>query len=193
MILPVVSYGNPVLKARTEEITADYPGLAQLISDMFETMYSASGVGLAGPQVNHSIRLFVIDASPFDEDDAGAKDFKKVFINAQIIERTGDDVLMDEGCLSFPGFREEIFRKETIRIQYLDEHFMPHDETYSGIRARIIQHEYDHIEGILIVDHLSNLRKVLLKRRLKELTLGQVKVGYRMLFPSQKKRSVASK
>ncbi|MHC1707828.1 MAG: peptide deformylase [Bacteroidales bacterium] len=188
MILPVVSYGNTVLKTKAADIHPDHPGLQELIGNMFETMYSASGVGLAAPQVNLAIRLFVVDASPFEEDDVATKDFKKVFINAQITERTGDEVLMDEGCLSFPGFREEIYRPETIRIQYLDENFTPHDVVYTGIIARIIQHEYDHIEGLLIVDHLSNLRKVLLKRRLKELTLGQVKVGYRMLFPAQKRR-----
>ena len=189
MILPVVSYGNSVLKSTAADIKADYEGLNTLINDMFETMYAASGVGLAAPQVNLPIRLFVVDASPFEEDDPKAKGFKKAFINARIVERTGEEVLMDEGCLSFPGFREEILRHETIRIQYLDENFQPHDETYSGIIARIIQHEYDHIDGILIVDHLSNHRKVLLKRKLKELTLGQVKVGYRMLFPSQKKKT----
>ena len=189
MILPVVAYGNPVLKAKASEITADYPGLAQLIPDMFETMYAASGVGLAAPQINHSIRLFVVDASPFEEDEEKAKGFKKVFINAQITERSGEEILMDEGCLSFPGFREDILRKESIRISYQDENFNSYDEVYSGILARIIQHEYDHIDGILIVNHLSNLRKVLLKRKLKELTLGQVKVAYRMLFPSQKRRS----
>ncbi len=193
MILPVVSYGNAVLKEKAADITPDFPDLKQLIDNMFETMYSASGVGLAAPQVNQPIRLFVVDASPFEEDDPEAAGFKKVFINAQITERFGEDELMEEGCLSFPTFREEISRKSSIRIRYADEEFNTHEEEYSGIRARIIQHEYDHVDGILIVDHLSSLRRVLLKRRLKELTMGQVKVAYRMLFPGQKRSSVKSR
>jgi peptide deformylase len=189
MILPVVSYGNAVLVKKAEDIASSYAGLPELIDNMFETMYAASGVGLAAPQVNLPLRLFVVDASPFHEDDPKADGFKKVFINAQIYERSENELLMDEGCLSFPGIREEVFRPESIRIRYLDENFIEHDEQYSGILARVIQHEYDHIEGILFVDHLSNLRKVLLKRRLKELSVGQVKVSYRMTFASPKRRN----
>lgn len=186
MILPIVSYGNAVLKTEAEEIGPDYPGLRTLLADMFETMYEARGVGLAAPQVNLSIRLFIVDADPFGDEEPLAAGFKKVFINPVILERTGEEVLFEEGCLSFPGIREEIMRPESIRIRYRDENFAEQEETYVGILARIIQHEYDHIEGILMVDHLSNLKKIVLKRRLKELTLGQVKAGYKMLFPKKK-------
>ncbi|HRY33061.1 MAG TPA: peptide deformylase [Bacteroidales bacterium] len=192
MILPIVSYGNAILKSRARDITADYPGLQALISDMFETMQSASGVGLAAPQVNLGIRLFVVDATPFADEDPRAKNFQKVFINPRITERSGEDVLYEEGCLSFPGIREEVSRKSSIRITYQDAQFQSHDEVYDGIIARIIQHEYDHIEGLLIVDHLSSLRKMLLKRRLKELTLGQVKVAYRMIFPGQRRQAATA-
>ncbi|MCX6271414.1 MAG: peptide deformylase, partial [Bacteroidetes bacterium] len=135
MILSVVSYGNSILKNETAEIGAGYPGLSQLISDMYETMYAASGVGLAAPQVNHSIRLFVVDASPFAEDDPFAGGFKKTFINAVILERSGKEVMYEEGCLSFPGFREEVIRPETIRIRYMDEQFQQQEDTYSGMLA----------------------------------------------------------
>ena len=188
MILPIVSYGNAVLKERGKEIGPDYPGLSDLLANMFETMYSASGVGLAAPQVNLGIRLFIVDTNPFHDEEPETKDFKKVFINASIEERTGDEVLFEEGCLSFPGIREEIYRYPTIKIKYQDENFVWHDESYSGIRARVIQHEYDHVDGILMVDHLSNLRKMLLKRRLKELTMGLVDVSYRMTFAIKGKK-----
>ncbi len=193
MILPIVSYGNAILKRRATEITPDYPGLGALISDMFETMQSASGVGLAAPQVDLGIRLFVVDATPFADEDSRAKDFQKVFINPRITERSGEEVLYEEGCLSFPGIREEVRRKSSIRITYQDEHFQTHDEVFDGIIARIIQHEYDHIEGLLIVDHLSSLRRMVLKRKLKELTLGQVKVAYRMIFPGLRRPAAVSK
>ncbi|MEI6574754.1 MAG: peptide deformylase [Bacteroidota bacterium] len=187
MILPVVAYGNPVLKKKAVEIDSNYPDLQKLIADMFDTMYTAAGVGLAAPQVGHSIRLFVIDATPFAEDDPKADGFRKVFINAEIVERSGEETMFEEGCLSFPGIHEEIFRPSTIRIKYFDEKFQAYDEVYDHLIARIIQHEYDHIEGILMTDHMSNLKKVMMKRKLKELTMGMVTVKYKMLFPSLKK------
>lgn len=190
MILPVVSYGNPVLKQKAVEIAMDYPNLEKLISDMYETMYAAGGVGLAAPQVNLSIRMFIVDATPFAEEDSKADGFRKVFINPVIVERTGEETMFEEGCLSFPGIHEEIFRPSVIRIKYIDENFQPKEETYDKILARIIQHEYDHVEGILMVDHMSNLKKIIIKRRLKELTMGQVTVKYKMMFPSLKKSTV---
>lgn len=190
MILPVVAYGDPVLKKEAEDITKDYEGLSQLIEDMFETMYEANGVGLAAPQIGKSIRLFVIDASPFAEDEEEEeaeilKDFKKVFINAEIIEEEGEEWGFNEGCLSIPGIREEVFRNETLTIEYYDENFKKHKETYSGLAARIIQHEYDHIDGVLFVEHISPLRKRLIKRKLEEISKGEVDVAYKMRFPKK--------
>lgn len=190
MILPVVAYGDPVLKKEAEDITKDYEGLSQLIEDMFETMYEANGVGLAAPQIGKSIRLFVIDASPFAEDEEEEeaevlKDFKKVFINAEILEEEGEEWGFNEGCLSIPGIREEVFRNETLTIEYYDENFKKHKETYSGLAARIIQHEYDHIDGVLFVEHISPLRKRLIKRKLEEISKGEVDVAYKMRFPKK--------
>ncbi|HEY6160814.1 MAG TPA: peptide deformylase [Bacteroidia bacterium] len=196
MVLPIVAYGDPVLRKRGVDIDKDYPGLGQLIADMFETMYEAKGVGLAAPQVGRSIRLFIVDASPFaeDEDDDGnpveenaeLKDFKKVFINAQIIEEDGEEWKFNEGCLSIPKIREEVERKPKITIEYQDEKFKKHKETYEGIAARIIQHEYDHIEGKLFVDRISSLRKRLLKGKLTDISKGKVDVAYKMRFPVNK-------
>lgn len=182
MILPIVSYGNAVLKRQATEISADYPDLKELIGNMFETMYSAGGVGLAAPQVNLSLRLFVVDASPFSDEDPDAEGLKKVFINARITWRSDDEVLFNEGCLSFPGLREDIYRPSRIKIRYQDENFEWFEEEYKGIPARVIQHEYDHIEGLLMADHLSNLKKMILKRKLKEISLGMVDVSYKMKF-----------
>jgi peptide deformylase len=187
MILPVVAYGHPVLKKVAREIRPGHPDLAEFIADMWETMYVSDGVGLAAPQVNQSIRLFVIDTSVFAENHPEAKDFKQVFINAKIYEETGDEWTFNEGCLSFPGLREDISRKAVIRIRYVDENFQPHDEQFGGIMARVIQHEYDHIEGITMVDRISPLRKILLKRRLADISKGEVEVHYKMLFPLAKK------
>jgi peptide deformylase len=196
LVLPIVAYGDPVLRKRGVDIDKDYPGLGQLIADMFETMYEAKGVGLAAPQVGRSIRLFIVDASPFaeDEDDDGnpveenaeLKDFKKVFINAQIIEEDGEEWKFNEGCLSIPKIREEVERKPKITIEYQDEKFKKHKETYEGIAARIIQHEYDHIEGKLFVDRISSLRKRLLKGKLTDISKGKVDVAYKMRFPVNK-------
>jgi peptide deformylase len=187
MILPIVAYGDPVLKKKAIDIQADYPGLSDLISNMFETMYNANGVGLAAPQIGKSIRLFVIDGSPFaeegDEEFEVLKDFKKVFINAQIIQEDGDEWAFNEGCLSIPDIREDVYRHETLTIKYFDENFQEHIETFDGLRARIIQHEYDHIDGILFTDHLSPLRKRMLKSRLGQISKGKVQASYRMRFP----------
>jgi peptide deformylase len=196
MILPIVAYGDPVLKKEAEEIDQDYPNLDQLIEDMFETMYEASGVGLAAPQIGKSIRLFVVDGSPFaerDEDEeedpraAGIDGFKKVFINPIIEEESGKEWGFAEGCLSIPKIREEVFRKEKIRISYYDENWQLHEDEYDGYKARIIQHEYDHIEGVLFTDHLSVLKKRLLTKRLANISQGIVHVDYKMKFPNIKK------
>lgn len=197
MILPIVAYGDAVLKKKAADITKDYPELKQVIENMFDTMHNAKGVGLAAPQVGLSIRLFVVDTSPYaddkdedeeDEDDSkeDLKHFKKVFINAKIIEETGDKWKFNEGCLSIPSIREDVERKPSLRIQYLDENFSPRDEMYDGVRARVIQHEYDHIEGILFVDRINPLRRSLLKRKLSDVSKGMVEVSYKMKYPIKK-------
>ena len=199
MILPIVAYGDPVLKKEADEIDANYPDLQQLIADMFETMYHAQGVGLAAPQIGRSIRMFVVDGSPFasdEEDDedgpdpkaVGIETFKKVFINPIIEEEQGEEWAFQEGCLSIPKIREEVFRKEIVHISYYDEHFQFHEETYDGYAARIIQHEYDHVDGILFTDHLSPLKRRLLSKRLQGISKGEIKVDYKMKFPQLKKR-----
>ncbi|MCF8304597.1 MAG: peptide deformylase [Bacteroidales bacterium] len=190
MILPITAYGHPTLRKVSEEIDKDYPSLHELIENMFETMHASDGIGLAAPQVDLPIRLFLIDATPYGEEFPEAKDFKKVFINAEIIEEGMDEDMMQEGCLSIPEIREEVSRPDWIRIQYYDENFNFHDEQYKGVLARIIQHEYDHIEGILFVDHLSSLKKTLLKRKLNDISKGNINVDYKMIFPSLKKRTV---
>jgi peptide deformylase len=186
MILPIVAYGDPVLKTRARDIDRDYPDLQALIENMWETMYNAQGVGLAAPQIGLPIRLFVIDAIPFEEDEEALKDFKKVFINPRIIEQKGKEWLFNEGCLSFPDLREDIYRKPDIKINYLDENFTEHEEEFSGLAARIIQHEYDHIEGIVMVDRISPLKRRLIKGKLNDIIKGAVKVNYRMKFASVK-------
>jgi peptide deformylase len=196
MILPIVAYGDPVLKKKAEDIDKNHPNLQGLIDDMFETMYKASGVGLAAPQIGESLRLFVIDGSPFadtDEDEEedplaeGMEDFKKVFINAQILEEKGEEWAFNEGCLSIPKIREDVYRKPKVRIQYYDENWEKHDETFEGYKARIIQHEYDHIEGILFTDKLSAIRKKLIAKKLANISKGVISVDYKMKFPLQKK------
>lgn len=197
MILPIVAYGDPVLKKEGEEITKDYPGLSQLIEDMFETMYASSGVGLAAPQVGKSIRLFVVDGSPFAEEDEeeepdpkakGMEGFKRVFINPIIEEERGEKWGFNEGCLSIPKIREEVFRKEELTISYYDENWVLHEEKYDGYAARIIQHEYDHLEGVLFTDHLSPLKKRLLAKKLQNISKGEIDVDYKMKFPLRKKQ-----
>lgn len=194
MILPIIAYGNPVLRKVGDNITQAYPKLDVLIDNMWETMYNASGVGLAAPQIGLAIRLFVIDTTPFSEDEDLAPEeqkalngFKKVFINAKIEEETGEEWAFNEGCLSIPDVREDVKRNETIKISYLDENFNEKSETYSGLLARVIQHEYDHIEGILFTDKLSSLKKRLIKNRLSNISKGKINVDYRMRFPEEKK------
>lgn len=190
MILPIVAYGDAVLRKKCEEIGPDYPELDQLIADMFETMYRASGVGLAAPQIGRSIRLFVIDASPYGDEDPGLADFKKVFINAQILGKGDKDWSAGEGCLSIPDIREDVNRPEEITIRYQDETFTEHTETYSGMAARVVQHEYDHIEGKLFTDYLSPLKKRMLQGRLNAISKGDIRTDYKMRFPkpSRKRR-----
>ena len=185
MILPIVAFGHPTLRKKAQNITKDYPKLDELIENMWETMYSTNGVGLAAPQVNHSIRLFVIDASHYAEEDEKAKDFKRVFINAEIIHQDGEEWMFNEGCLSVPNIREDVWRKPIITMKYMDENFTEHQEDFDGIRARVIQHEYDHLDGKLFVDRVSSLRKMLIKRRLGDISKGIVDVNYRMIFPSK--------
>ncbi len=193
MILPVVAYGDPVLKRMGDEIDENYPDLKQLIADMFETMYAASGVGLAAPQIGKSIRLFIVDGSPFaddEEDDPkaqGMEDFKKVFINPIIEEETGEEWGFNEGCLSIPKIREEVYRKEKVTISYYDENWQLKEENYEGYAARIIQHEYDHVEGVLFTDRLSPLKKRLLTKKLQNISKGDIDVDYKMKFPLKKK------
>ena len=188
MVLPVTAYGHPVLRKISKEIDKDYPNLKELIDNMFETMYFSKGVGLAAPQVNLSICLFIVDASPFAEEMPETKDFKKVIINPKIVEEKGEEWIFNEGCLSVPDIREDISRKPNIHIQYYDENFEYHDKIYDGILARIIQHEYDHLKGILFIDRVSNLRKMLLKRRLSDISKGNIDVSYKMIFPIKKKK-----
>lgn len=200
MILPIIAYGSPILKNEAEEIDKDYPGLKELISNMWETMYNSSGVGLAAPQIGESIRLFIVDASPFaekdeDEEDekpdpkaAGCLDFKRVFINPIIEEENGEKWAFEEGCLSIPTIREDVYRKEKVTVSYYDENWKLHEETFDGYVARVVQHEYDHLEGILFTDHLSPLKKRLISKKLSNISKGIVNVNYRMVFPAEKKR-----
>ena len=193
MVLPIRAYGDPVLKKVAQDIEPGHPGLEQLIADMFETMYAASGVGLAAPQIGQSIRLFVVDASPFAEDedgkpteDAHLKDFKRVFINPYIIEEEGEEWPFEEGCLSIPGIREEVRRQPRIVLQYQDEHFKEHETAFDGFAARVIQHEHDHLDGILFTDHLSPMRKRLLKGKLRDVSLGRSEAKYAIRYTPQK-------
>ena len=195
MILPIVAYGDPVLRKKGKEITKDYPKLEALISNMYETMYGAYGVGLAAPQIGVPIRLFLVDASPFAEDEELSaeerdtlKDFKRTFINAEILEETGDEWAFNEGCLSIPNVREDVFRKPHIKIQYQDEDFNTHVEEFDGLVARIIQHEYDHIEGVLFTDKISTFKKRLIKGKLGNISKGKINIDYRMRFPDAKKK-----
>lgn len=184
MIYPIVVYGDPVLKKRAEDIEKGSIDVKQLTEDMFETMYNASGVGLAAPQIGEALRIFVIDGEPMDEEKL--KGFKKAFINPEIIEEEGAEWGFEEGCLSIPGIRAEVFRPERIRIRYFDEEWNEHEEEFDGLAARIIQHEYDHIEGILFTDHLSGLKKRLLKSKLTNISKGNVKADYRISVPLKK-------
>jgi peptide deformylase len=185
MKLPIVAYGDPVLRKVCTEIDENYPDLQLLIKNMFDTMYAASGVGLAAPQVNLPIRLFIVDTG---ENEDGSPGYKKVFINAEIIEETGEPWAFNEGCLSIPDIREDVYRKPNIRISYFDENWQQHEEEVTGMPARVIQHEYDHIEGKLFTDTLSLLRKRMLKSKFDSISKGNVRTDYKMRFPQQSKR-----
>lgn len=195
MILPIVAYGDPVLRKKGVEIPQEYPNLKQIVADMYETMYNAYGVGLAAPQVGLAIRLFVIDTRPFSEDDDLSKeeqtqlaDFKKAFINPAIVKEEGEEWGFNEGCLSIPEVREDVYRHERITIEYYDEEFNKHTDVYDGLIARVIQHEYDHIEGILFTDRLSPLKKRLIQKRLQNIMEGKTRPDYKMKFVAKKGR-----
>ncbi len=192
MILPIMAYGEPVLRKIAKDIDKNYPNLDKLIEDMFETMYATNGVGLAAPQINKSIRLIVLDPTPFAELDGLSDEEKKnmpgkkVLINARMLDEFGDEWAFTEGCLSIPNINEDVRRHDTIEIEYYDENFKKHTEEISGILARVIQHEYDHLEGIMFTDHLSPIKKRLLKRKLENISKGKIDVDYRMKFPKKK-------
>ncbi len=195
MILPIVAYGDPVLRKVASEISKDYPNLKELIANMKQTMYNASGVGLAAPQIGKSIRVFVIDASPFaDNEDLKTiekeqlKNFNKVFINPTILEEDGEEWAFSEGCLSIPDIREDIYRKESVSFEYFDENFKKHSNTLNGLAARVFQHEYDHLEGILFTDKISSLKKRILKKKLGKISQGKINAHYRMRFPNIKNK-----
>jgi peptide deformylase len=191
MVLPVVAFGHPILRKMCSDITPDYPELEKLIQDMWDTTYYTNGVGLAAPQIGKAVRIFVVDTlqivEGFDEEDRQLypteQGIKKVFINAHIVEESGEPWSYNEGCLSIPKVREDVRRSAKVRLQWVDEHFQPHEDTFSEITARVILHEYDHIEGKLFIDHLAPLKKRLLKKKLDDISSGKVKVDYRMVFP----------
>lgn len=183
MIYPVTVYGDPLLRKKAKPIEKDHEGLSEIIENMWETMYNSDGVGLAAPQVGLSIRMFMVDATSGAEEEPELKDFKRVFINPEIIETKGEEWVMNEGCLSLPEIREDVKRPDEVIIKYLDENFEPHEEQFKGYAGRIIQHEYDHLEGILFVDHLSPLRKRLLKSKLRNIATGKVQPHYRIKIP----------
>ena len=195
MILPIVGYGDPVLRKLGEEISPDYANLKQTISNMYETMYNACGVGLAAPQVGLPIRLFVIDTTPFSDDEDLQKEeqellnnFKRTFINAKLIKEEGEEWVFNEGCLSIPDVREDVYRNERITIEYADENFTVKTEVFDGLIARVIQHEYDHIEGILFTDKISSLKKQLIKKKLQNIMDGKSRPDYKMKFCNKKGR-----
>ena len=191
MILPIVAYGHPILRKITADINPEYPNLNKLIEDMWETMYASNGVGLAAPQVNKDIRLFIVDSVQIfnnmdDEEKAeypGEEGVKAVFINAHILELEGEEWSYNEGCLSIPKIREDIYRQESVTIKFQDEKFETHTQTFVGLSARVILHEHDHIEGKLFIDHITPLKRKLMKGKLNDISKGKVKVDYKMLFP----------
>jgi peptide deformylase len=194
MILPIVAFGDSILKKKGKKIDKDYPELETLIANMYETMHNAFGVGLAAPQIGASIRLFLVDTSPFAEDESLSdeeqnelKNFKQTFINAEIIKEEGDDWVFNEGCLSIPNIREDVFRQPQITITFQDENFEKHTKSFDGLIARVIQHEYDHIEGVLFTDKISSFKKRLIKSKLANISKGNVEVDYKMRFPLAKK------
>ncbi|MBL7695240.1 MAG: peptide deformylase [Ferruginibacter sp.] len=191
MILPIVAYGSPVLRTVCEDIDPGYPNLDKLIADMWETMYNSNGVGLAAPQVNVPIRLFVIDSEQIfankEEDEElnypDAPGYKGVFLNAHITRLNGTEWAYNEGCLSIPKIREDVYRNEEVTLEYVDEQFQPQTRTFNGLTARVILHEYDHIEGKLFIDHIKPLKRKLMKRKLDDISRGKIRVDYRMVFP----------
>ena len=195
MILPIVAYGDPVRRKKCKEITPEYPELKTLIRDMHETMHAAFGVGLAAPQIGLPIRLFIVDTSPFAEDEAFSEkeqkelaEFKRIFINAEIIEEEGDDWAFNEGCLSIPHIREDVFRQPKVTLTYQNEDFETKTETFEGLIARVIQHEYDHIEGILFTDKISSFKKRLIKSKLINISKGNIEIDYKMRYPNISKK-----
>jgi peptide deformylase len=195
MILPIVGYGDPVLRKVGQDIPQDYPNLNELIANMYDTMYNACGVGLAAPQIGLAVRLFVIDTEPFsDSDDLSEKEqdqlrgFKQTFINPKMLVEEGDEWSFNEGCLSIPDVREDVYRNEKITIEYFDENFNKKTEVYDGLIARVVQHEYDHIEGILFTDKISSLKKTLIKKKLQNIMDGKARPDYRMRFANKKGR-----
>ena len=185
MILPIYVYGNQVLRTISKDITPDYPGLKDFLANLWETMYHSDGVGLAAPQVGANIRVFVIDGTVMAEDDPLCKDFKKTFINAKILEQSGEKWAFNEGCLSLPGIREDVLRQSKIKIQYQDENFDTFTEEFAGLRARIVQHEYDHLEAKLFIDHINPLKRRLLKKKLENIEKGIVDIGYKIKVPKR--------
>jgi len=186
MIYPIVVYGHPILRKVAEDVEKDYPGLDQLIDDLFETMYHAEGIGLAAPQIGKSVRIFVIDGEPAADDEPSMTDFRQAFINAHIVEKSGELVPMTEGCLSIPNLREEVNRESRIRIEYFDRNREFHDEIYEGFKARIILHEYDHLDGVMFTDRVGPLRKRLLKGKLNAISRGIFESVYKTILPGQK-------
>ena len=183
MIYPITVYGDPVLRKVAEDIDQNFEGLEKLVDDMFETMYNAEGVGLAAPQIGLTSRIFVVDLSALEDEEPKLKDFKTAFINPYLSEKSGDKVLMEEGCLSIPGIREDVLRFNQIRLKYFDLNWQEHDEIYTGFTARVLQHEYDHLEGVMFVDYASPLKKRLLKGKLTDITKGKATVSYRIRIP----------
>jgi peptide deformylase len=195
MILPIIAYGDPVLRKKATVVSSNYPKLKELIANMYETMYNAYGVGLAAPQIGLAIRVFLVDTSPFaddelltEEEQQQLKDFKCTFINAKILVEEGDDWAFNEGCLSIPNIREDVFRKPIIKVQYQDEEFNEHVKEFDGLLARVIQHEYDHIEGVLFTDKLSSFKKRLIKAKLLNISKGNIDIDYKMRFPAATKK-----
>ena len=195
MIIPIYGYGEPVLRKVADDVASDYPNLKDIISNMYETMYNAYGVGLAAPQIGMAIRIFTIDTTPFSEDkdlsnqeQEQLKNFKKTFINAKILKEEGEEWSFNEGCLSIPDVREDVYRQERITIEYCEEDFVMKTEVYDGLIARVIQHEYDHIEGILFTDKISSLKKTLIKKKLQNIMDGKTFPDYRMKFANKKGR-----
>lgn len=195
MILPILAYGDPILRKMGKEIPKEYPKLEALLENMFETMYAAKGIGLAAPQIGLPIRLFIVDATPFEDDEEYTEEerkffstFRQVFINAKMIDETGNEWAFNEGCLSIPDIREDVFRNGDITIEFYDENFKKYTKNYNGIVARIIQHEYDHIEGVMFTDKLSPLKKRIIKGKLANISKGKIDIDYRMRFPNVKKK-----